>query len=329
MRVLLSGGTLTFYMNIKTWISAFRLRTLPLAISGILMGTYTADVYDESQWSVLILALLTALFLQILSNLANDYGDYAKGTDNQNRLGNTRALQSGKITPSQMLRAILIFTILSLFTGLALLFVALNQQVTFAFILFFIIGLAAIAAAIKYTIGKNPYGYSGKGDIMVFIFFGPVAVLGTYLLHTHLEIDFYKNWMVILPAVFIGLLSTGVLNTNNIRDIVNDAASGKFTIPVKVGLQKAKYYHLGLMLGSFITTVLFIYFSPVSSLAWLSLLAFIPLGNQAIQVFIKKPSPEFNQLLKLLSMGTLLLVVLFIVSEVSSKLIIVYSALNQ
>ncbi|MFN3446695.1 MAG: 1,4-dihydroxy-2-naphthoate octaprenyltransferase, partial [Bacteroidia bacterium] len=172
--------------NLKTWISAMRLRTLPLAVSGILMGSALSDLSGvESHKLITILALLTAIFLQILSNLANDYGDFTKGTDNEKRVGNMRALQSGNITPKAMLRMIVVFVVLSLISGISLLYVAANGNINYSFLLFFMLGIAAIAAAIKYTVGKSAYGYSGLGDVFVFVFFGLVAVLGVYILHNH------------------------------------------------------------------------------------------------------------------------------------------------
>lgn len=311
-------------MDIKSWISAFRLRTLPLALSGILMGTYVAGIFNTASWSILFLAMLTALFLQILSNLANDYGDFTKGTDNENRIGNTRALQSGKITPPQMLRAIILFVILSLISGVSLLYETTVHEINLPFLLFFILGIGAIGAAIKYTIGRNPYGYSGWGDLMVFIFFGPVAVFGTFLLHTRFVFSMEKEWPVWFASISIGLLSTGVLNTNNIRDIVNDAASGKYTIPVKIGLKKARIYHILLISGAFLSAFIFIVFSPVTPIAWGSLLGFIPMALQTKAVLNKTPSPEYNKLLKQLSLGTLFLVLLFILTELLSKILLVY-----
>jgi 1,4-dihydroxy-2-naphthoate octaprenyltransferase len=300
----------------KTWISAMRLRTLPLAVSGILMGSALAELNGvQAHKLITILALLTAVFLQILSNLANDYGDFAKGTDNENRVGNMRALQSGNITPQAMLRMIIFFVVLCLISGVSLLYVAADGNLNFSFLLFFILGLVAIAAAIKYTVGKTAYGYSGLGDVFVFVFFGLVAVLGVYILHNnftwHWPVD---KWMV-LPATAIGLLSTAVLNTNNIRDIENDRASNKNTIVVKIGLNNARIYHWFLLIGAFFSLVFFIYVNLLHWIQFLSLLAFIPIMMQGIKVQNLAPSPKYNALLKQLSLSILLLVVVFVVLQ--------------
>lgn len=293
-----------------------RLRTLPLAVSGILMGSALADLSGNgSDKTITILALITAIMLQVLSNLANDYGDFMKGTDNDRRLGNTRALQSGKISPAAMLRAIILFVALCLVCGISLLYVASGGNLNVPFILFFILGIAAIAAAIKYTIGKNAYGYSGFGDVFVFVFFGPVAVLGVYVLHHHIEWSWYSDKFMLLPATAIGLLSTGVLNTNNIRDIDNDRASGKNTIVVKIGLDKARKYHWFLIAGAFVCVFIFMAFTPLHWIQYISLLAFYPIIRQAVAVQKTQPSPAFNAYLKQLSLGTLFFVVVFVVIQ--------------
>ncbi len=302
--------------NLKTWISAMRLRTLPLAVSGILMGSALSDLSGvESHKLITILALLTAIFLQILSNLANDYGDFTKGTDNEKRVGNMRALQSGNITPKAMLRMIIVFVVLSLISGISLLYVAANGNINYSFLLFFMLGIAAIAAAIKYTVGKSAYGYSGLGDVFVFVFFGLVAVLGVYILHNHFTWRWPVDKWMILPATTIGLLSTAVLNTNNIRDIENDRASGKNTIVVKMGVQKARLYHWFLILGALVVLVIFIQVNLLHWIQYLSVLAFIPIIKQAITVQQLEPSPKYNALLKQLSLSTLLLVVVFVVIQ--------------
>ncbi len=316
--------------KLKTWISAMRLRTLPLAMSGILMGSALANLNGiNSPLSITILALVTAVLLQILSNLANDYGDFTKGTDNQNRVGNTRALQSGHITPKAMLRAIVVFVVLCLVSGITLLYIAAKGQINYAFILFFITGIACIAAAIKYTVGKSAYGYSGWGDVFVFIFFGPVAVLGVYVLHNNFtwnaQLD---NWMI-LPATTIGLLSTAVLNTNNIRDIDNDRASNKHTIVVNIGLQKARIYHWFLLIGAIICLTIFILFKSLHWIQFVGLLAFIPIIIQGIKVQTTPPSPKFNAMLKQLSIATLLMVVIFVILQTIALGIYVSDSINN
>lgn len=289
-----------------------RLRTLPLAASAILMGISLADLCYSANTAVALLCLSTAICLQILSNFANDYGDFVKGTDNDKRVGNMRALQSGNITVGQMRVAIIVLVLLSLLSGITLLVNATAGILDTNFLLFFLLGIAGIVSAIKYTVGKNAYGYSGFGDIAVFIFFGPVSVIGTFLLCTGFAFQWSADWFILLPALSIGLLSTAVLNTNNIRDIENDRASQKFTIPVKIGLQKARVYHsflIVLAILSFTVGFGFVYFH------WIQLLiipAMFLIVSTWLGVLKTQPSPAYNVFLKRLSLGTLLLVVVFI-----------------
>jgi len=226
----------------KHWLSAFRLRTLPLAVSSIIVGSALA--FEHSQlaavgpgWGIVTgSALLTAILLQILSNLANDLGDHLHGTDNQDRVGPQRAVQSGAISQEAMKRAMIICGVSAFITGCALITVSLGFTITT--LVFLLLGLAAIGAAVKYTFGKNPYGYAGLGDVSVFLFFGIVGVCGTFYLHTERFEPF-----VLLPAMAFGLLSAGVLNLNNMRDIHNDSASGKRTLVVRMGGANARIYH--------------------------------------------------------------------------------------
>ena len=223
----------------KAWIHAFRLRTLPLALSSIILGSLLAASHDSFNTRILIFAILTTLFLQILSNLANDLGDSISGADNENRVGPERAVQSGIISKSEMKSMLYIFIILSLISGSLLIYDAAQLISLQEAIVIFVIGILAILAAINYTVGKNPYGYMGFGDLFVFIFFGLVGVMGSYFLHTG-----NLQWDLLFPASSIGLLSTGVLNLNNMRDIENDAKTGKRTLVVKIGSKAAKNYHL-------------------------------------------------------------------------------------
>ena len=223
----------------KAWIHAFRLRTLPLALSSIILGSLLAASHDSFNTRILIFAILTTLFLQILSNLANDLGDSISGADNENRVGPERAVQSGIISKSEMKSMLYIFIILSLISGSLLIYDAAQLISLQEAIVIFVIGILAILAAINYTVGKNPYGYMGFGDLFVFIFFGLVGVMGSYFLHTG-----SLHWDLLLPASSVGLISAGVLNLNNMRDIENDAKTGKRTLVVKIGSKAAKNYHL-------------------------------------------------------------------------------------
>ena len=230
-------------MQLKPWIIAARLRTLPLAVSNILLGSFLA--YNQGKFSVIILllGLATAVLLQVLSNFANDYGDFINGADEKRISKYERVLQSGKISPKQMRWMLIILTLLTFVTGISLIIFAANALGTIALVVFFGIGILCIIAAITYTIGKKPYGYIGMGDIAVFIFFGIVGVCGIYVLQTR-----QWDWHVLLPAASFGLLSMGVLNINNIRDLESDRISGKKTLVVRIGLEKAKIYHTWLIL---------------------------------------------------------------------------------
>ncbi len=215
----------------KHWIEAARVRTLPLSISGILVGSFYAMSQGIFNWKIVILALSTTLGLQILSNFANDYGDGMKGTDNEDRVGPKRAIQSGAITPGAMRYAIFITAFLTLVSAMLLIYFSFKGKYLMYSIIFFVLGILAIASAIRYTVGKNPYGYRGYGDVFVFTFFGIVSTFGIYFMFSK-----QMDWLLLLPATAIGFLSVGVLNLNNMRDEESDRKSGKNTIVVKNGV---------------------------------------------------------------------------------------------
>lgn len=229
--------------SLRIWFDAARPKTLPLALVSIFTGSALAFSSGHLSLPIALLALLTATLLQILSNLANDYGDAVKGTDNEKRLGPMRAIQSGEVSLADMKRAIVINIALTIIAGLALVFYALDSLES---ILVFIgLGVLAMMAAIAYTVGNKPYGYVGLGDLSVFLFFGLLGVSGTYFLHTgHIE------WSLFLPSLGCGLMAVAVLNVNNMRDIENDAECGKRTVPVRLGQQRAKTYHFLLLTGA-------------------------------------------------------------------------------
>jgi len=241
----------------NNWIKAFRLRTLPLAFSCIIMGSGLAYADGGFNLTVFGLALITTLFLQILSNLANDYGDFVKGTDNEERVGPDRTMQSGLITKSEMVKIMWVIALFCSVFGVWLIYegtIGLDLKKAG---LFAILGLSAMGAAVKYTMGKTPYGYVGLGDIFVFLFFGLLGVLGSYFLHTHT-----LNWDLLLPASSIGLFTTAVLNINNMRDCEADKKSGKNTLVVKIGIEKAKDYHRALIFGGILLAITFVFPSP-------------------------------------------------------------------
>lgn len=300
-------------MAFKNWLEAARPKTLPLAFGAITMGAFVANINNGLRWDVYLLCLFTALLLQILSNFANDYGDFKKGTDNENRVGPTRALQSGSITEKQMVNAIVLVSILCLITGLGAVFIGLQKIEVWKPLLMIAIGLVAIAAAIKYTVGKKPYGYSGLGDVFVFIFFGPVAVAGAAFLITQ---NFKADYVI--PGIAFGCLSAGVLNINNIRDIENDKSHNKITLAVRLGRKGAINYQLILMLVA-IYTLLF-YVDRSSQSLWVfavTAVLLIPIIVSYFKVALNKPGQEplLNNQLKSLSLGSAFLALgLFVIS---------------
>ena len=233
--------------RIQPWISAFRPRTLFLAAAGVILGSGLALHVGKLDITTASLTLITALLLQLLSNLANDLGDYVKGTDRTgNRVGPTRSVQSGKITPLQMKKTIAITTLITMFSGLVLLLRLFHIIGLVVIILFLLVGALSLLSALFYTLGKRPYGYKGWGDFFAFLFFGPIAVIGTYYLQTQ-TVDF----RALFPSIGMGLLSAMILNVNNMRDIQNDALSNKLTIAVRLGLKNAKIYHTSMMVVMF------------------------------------------------------------------------------
>lgn len=289
-----------------TWVSAFRLRTLPLALSCIGMGGFLAAADHLSRWPVLALCVLTTLFLQILSNLANDYGDTKHGADSQHREGPQRAVQAGQISSAQMKGAIILFSALSFMSGLTLLWVALGTSGLYLFLFFLLLGVAAIWAAIGYTNGGKPYGYAGLGDISVFFFFGWVGVLGTYFLQTG---RIFSD--LLLPASSLGFFSAAVLNVNNIRDIKSDELAGKKSVPVRLGAFRARRYHWFLLVAGIACTILYLSIRENATLwPWLFLGALPLLVYNGKEVMRRQTANQLDPLLKQMALSTLVFVVL-------------------
>ncbi len=261
--------------------------------------------------AVVGLCVLTTLFLQILSNLANDYGDTKHGADSVHREGPMRAVQAGHITPEQMKKGMLVFTLLSLASGLLLLWVSFGADGMLLALLFLALGLAAIWAAINYTAGNNPYGYAGFGDISVFVFFGLLGVLGTYFLQAQA-----LEPVVILPALVCGFFATAVLNVNNIRDINSDTLAGKRSLPVRLGRKRARVYHLFLLSGGVLSAVLYVLLHFQSPWQFLFLLALPLVIVNGINVWRKQTSKELDPYLKQMALTTLLFVLLFGIGQV-------------
>ncbi|WP_353078913.1 1,4-dihydroxy-2-naphthoate octaprenyltransferase [Flavobacterium sp.] len=289
--------------TIQPWIQAARLRTLPLSISGILVGSAYAYYQHSFDWIIFVLALCTTLSFQILSNLANDYGDGIKGTD-ANRIGEKRLVASGEITSAQMKKAIIINSVIAFVLAVALIYFAFGQENFVYSFTFLVLGIASIAAAIKYTVGNNAYGYSGFGDVFVFIFFGLVAVIGSNFLYSQ-SIDI----KLFLPATAIGMLSTAVLNLNNMRDIENDRIANKNTLVVKFGLKWAKKYHeIILVIGM----VSFMIFSLLIKSSLIPVLIInIPIIFHLVKVKKSEKHEDFDPELKKVALSTFALSILF------------------
>lgn len=288
------------------WINAFRLRTLPLAFSCIIMGSGLAMADNQFNLIVFILALVTTLFLQILSNLANDYGDFVKGTDNEDRVGPYRTMQSGLITKNEMIKAMWVIALFCSIFGVWLIYEGTIGLELKKAGLFAILGLTAMGAAVKYTMGKNPYGYAGFGDVFVFLFFGWLGVIGSYFLHTHT-----LNWYLLLPASAIGFFTTAVLNINNMRDHEEDAKTGKNTLVVRMGIVWAKKYHF--LLNFMGILFMIVYTIPDIKSIWLFLFGFVLFIKPARELLKNKDHNSFDPYLKKQAIATFLFTIIFVV----------------
>lgn len=289
----------------KHWIEAARVRTLPLSVSGIIVGSFYAMSQAMFNWKIVIFSLLTTLGLQILSNFANDYGDGVKGTDNEDRVGPKRALQSGTISPQQMKTAIIITSLITLVFALLLIYFSFKESYLWYSLFFLVLGILAIASAIRYTVGNQAYGYKGYGDIFVFIFFGLVSTFGVYFMFSK-EID----WLLLLPATAIGFLSVGVLNLNNMRDEESDRKVGKNTVVVKIGGANAKKYHFFLVISAMLLILVFAYLNDFHFDQYIFVVAYFPLVSHLLTVYRNKEPKNLDPELKKLAISTFLLSVL-------------------
>ncbi|MBS1625110.1 MAG: 1,4-dihydroxy-2-naphthoate polyprenyltransferase [Bacteroidetes bacterium] len=295
--------------KVKAWLYAFRLRTLPLSFSCIIVGSFIA-YHQQFSWLVLGLALLTTLLLQVLSNLANDYGDSEKGTDNDDRIGPKRAIQAGILSFSEIRTAIIVCGAVCLLSGCGLIYVSLQEQAIPALI-FLAVGIGAIVAALKYTIGSGAYGYHGMGDVFVLLFFGLVGVGGSYYLQSHT-----LDLTVLLPGVAVGCFATGVLNLNNMRDRIGDAKAGKNTIVVKMGDRNARIYHTLLLTIGWAAAIAFVAMHLVSSVAFVFILTMPLFWRNVIVVWRVKEPRDFDPYLPQLAISTFLFAVLFAAGQV-------------
>jgi 1,4-dihydroxy-2-naphthoate octaprenyltransferase len=295
--------------NIKIWLQAARLRTLPLSVSGIIMGNALALNHNDFSFIIFLLSILTAIAFQIVSNFANDYGDGIKGTDNEQRIGPKRVLQQGLLTSKNLKRGILVSVLVSIILSIALIYESLGVDKLLFSVLFILLAIGAVAAAIKYTVGTNPYGYSGLGDLFVFIFFGWVSVIGSYFLQIN-SIDL----SIVLFATSVGLLSVAVLNLNNMRDIENDLNSSKITLAVRLGGYKAKVYHFFL-----ISIAIILFFIGIGEQSLLIktiyTLVFVPLFLHLYRVFNLKEPKQFDPELKKLALTIFFISIVFFVTS--------------
>lgn len=296
----------------KSYIAAARLRTLPLSVSGILVGSAIANEKGLFNGAIFAFALLTTICFQVLSNFANDYGDGVKGTD-ANRKGEARMVATGAISAENMKMAVWLFSVLSAIFSSLTLFLAFGSAYYLYYIVF--IGLAALSiiSAIKYTVGKSAYGYKGLGDVFVFVFFGLVAVVGSYFLHA-------KNMPnnVWFPAITIGLLSVAVLNLNNMRDMETDKDNNKMTLALALGNNNVKLYHSLLIILAGVSAIAFIVVNG-NQLYWYCLLAFFPLLHNLKLVHKTQELSTLDPELKKVALSTFLFaMLLFVLSFFSS-----------
>ena len=292
----------------KIWLQAARLRTLPLSLSGIIVGNGLAYGSDQFSLVILYLSLATTIAFQVLSNFANDYGDGVKGTDNESRIGPARVLQQGLLTREELKRGIQFCAAVSLVFVFALIYVAFGTSDLLYSLIFIILGIASVVAAIKYTVGSNAYGYRALGDLFVFLFFGGVSVLGSYFLQAQeFQID------LILPVTAVGLLSVGVLNLNNMRDIHTDKEVNKITVAVLLGASLSKAYHAFLLIGAVLTTVFYVKMDiqPV----YLFMIAVLPMMIHLRRVLGFTDPKEFDPELKRLALCTFLFAILFVIGQ--------------
>jgi 1,4-dihydroxy-2-naphthoate octaprenyltransferase len=293
----------------KHWIEAARVRTLPLSVSGIIVGSFYAMSQAMFNWNIVLFALLTTLGLQILSNFANDYGDGIKGTDNDDRVGPKRSIQKGTITPFAMKNAMIIMSVITLFFAVLLIYYAFKESYLLYSFIFLFLGVLSIASAIRYTVGKGAYGYRGYGDVFVFIFFGLVSTFGVYFMFSK-QIDL----LLLLPATAIGFLSVGVLNLNNMRDEESDRKSEKNTIVVQKGGEWAKNYHYFLVISAMMLVVAFAILNHFHFDQYLFLAAYFPLTSHLLTVYRNQNPKLLDPELKKLALSTFFLSILLALS---------------
>lgn len=297
------------------WIQAARLRTLPLSMSGIIMGSFLAKWRLSEQkhvwdWKIFALAMLVTLLYQILSNYANDYGDGVRGTDKiRMQEAEQRAVASGKISATQMKTAVISVAVLALIATLALLYISFAPDFGKEFFIFIGLGIASILAAIAYTVGKKPYGYMGLGDIFVFIFFGLVGVCGSYFLFTKTF-----HWDTLLPAAAIGLMSVAVLNLNNMRDMESDRIAGKKSLALRLGFRNAMFYQIIILQFPLILILIFLgvnnFIAEQNYYVFIVMILLFPMAKMRRKILTVKEPRELDPFLRQVGLMTLMMAIL-------------------
>lgn len=294
----------------KSILHASRLRTLPLALSCIITGNAMAYYLGAFQWEIFFLSIVTTLLLQIVSNFSNDIGDSEKGTDNEDRIGPQRAIQSGVMTPDELKKILKITMLLALLSGIALILVA--NILWWEKLLLFLVGLIALWAADNYTKGDIAYGYRAYGDVFVFLFFGIIGVIGSMFLNVH-----QINNAALLPAIGVGCLTTSVLHLNNLRDMMNDAKSGKITVAIQFGYENSRIYFIVLILIGLLSLGSYVFTQNLTNwfsyTYWLGFISFILILIKFLRI---KELKDFDMLLKPTALATFFLSILFFISQV-------------
>jgi len=256
----------------RIWVMAARPRTLPAAVAPVLVGTAAAVQWAGHlpRWGTFVAALIGSIFIQIGTNLANDYSDARRGADTADRLGPVRVTSTGMVTPQRVLRATWIAFAVAVACGIYLAAVA--------GIVIILIGILSIAAGVLYTGGPRPYGYAGLGEVFVFLFFGLVAVNGSYYVQLE-QLDALPLGL----SIAIGFLATAILVVNNVRDLETDRRAGKMTLAVRMGRANAVNLYALLMLGSFAVLPIALFAGEASALPLIGLAA-LPLALKPIRV---------------------------------------------
>lgn len=289
--------------KLKFYIAAMRLRTLPLSLAGVLLGLMLASADYHVHWTIFVSTLLTTAFLQILSNVSNELGDAMRGTDSADRQGPAYTLATGLLSAGEFKVMIAVYVVLCILSGLAMIYCSFGTLLSLESVMLMLLGAASISGAMRYTLGKNPYGYRGLGDIYVFVFFGIVAVLGAYFVGSHT-----LHWKMLLPAASMGAFSVGVLNVNNIRDMKTDAAT-RVTVPLKIGERNARIYQTCLIAAGWTAMIAYVLLRMFDPWHYLFVLT-LPLFVIHVRGVWKRTGKYLDPMLPLLVMSSFAFAVL-------------------